>query len=62
MSVVDYAVVALLVLSVGAGVMRGAIREVLNVVGWLLAFGIAHTYAADLAPHFAERGSACSPA
>ncbi len=54
MNAVDYAVVLLMLLSVGAGIMRGAIREVVNIIGWVLAYGIAHTYAADLAPHFAD--------
>ena len=54
MNAVDYAVIALLLLSVGAGVMRGAIREVLNIAGWVLAYGISHSFAADLAPVFSE--------
>ena len=54
MNAVDYAVVVLMLLSVAAGAMRGAIREVLNIAGWVLAYGIAHAFAADLAPMFAD--------
>ncbi len=54
MNAVDYAVIALLLLSIGAGVIRGAIREVMNIAGWVLAYGIAHAFASDLAPFFSE--------
>ena len=54
MNAVDYGVIVLLLLSVGAGVVRGAIREVMNIAGWILAYGIAHAFASDLAPMFAE--------
>jgi membrane protein required for colicin V production len=54
MNAVDYAVIVLLLLSIGAGVIRGAIREVMNIAGWVLAYGIAHAFAADLAPLFSE--------
>lgn len=54
MNAVDYAVVALMLLSVAAGAMRGAIREVLYIAGWLLAYGIAHAFAGALAPLFAD--------
>jgi len=54
MNAVDYAIIVLMLLSVAAGAVRGAIREVLNIAGWVLAYGIAHAFAADLAPMFAE--------
>lgn len=54
MNAVDYAIIVLMLLSVLAGAVRGAIREVLNIAGWVLAYLIAHAFAADLAPLFAE--------
>ncbi|MBI3715433.1 MAG: CvpA family protein [Betaproteobacteria bacterium] len=54
MNELDYAIVALLVLSVIVGCWRGAIREVLNMAGWVLAFIVAHAYAGDLARQFSE--------
>ena len=54
MNAVDYAIIVLMLLSVAAGAVRGAIREVLNIAGWVLAYIIAHAFAADLAPLFAD--------
>ncbi len=54
MNEIDYAIIALLVLSVLVGAWRGAIREVLNIVGWVLSFILAHAYAGDLARQFAD--------
>ncbi|MCA3000150.1 MAG: CvpA family protein [Burkholderiales bacterium] len=54
MNALDYGVIVLALLSVGAGVVRGAIREVINLAGWILAYGSAHAFAADLAPLFAD--------
>ena len=54
MNTVDYAVLVLVLRSIGAGVLRGAIREVMNIAGWVLAYGIAHTFAADVAPLFSD--------
>jgi membrane protein required for colicin V production len=54
MNAVDYGVIVLMLLSIGAGVVRGAIREVMNIAGWVLAYGLAHAFAADVAPLFAD--------
>ena len=54
MNGLDYAIIVLLLLSIGVGVIRGAMREVMNIIGWVLAFILAHAFATDLAPHFAE--------
>jgi membrane protein required for colicin V production len=54
MNAIDYGVIVLMLLSIGAGVVRGAIREVMNIAGWVLAYGLAHAFAADLAPIFAD--------
>ncbi len=54
MNGVDYAIIVLMLLSIGVGVIRGAIREVMNLIGWVLAFVLAYTYAGSLAPQFSE--------
>ncbi len=54
MNGLDYAIIVLLLLSIGVGIIRGAMREVMNIIGWVLAFILAHAFATDLAPHFAE--------
>ncbi len=54
MNEIDYAILAVLLLSVLIGAWRGAIREVLNIVGWVLSFILAHAYAAELAKQFQE--------
>lgn len=50
----DYIAVAILLISVGIGVLRGAVREVFNLVGWILAFFLSRQFAASLATHFAD--------
>ncbi len=50
----DYAIIILMLLSIGVGIIRGAMREVMNIIGWVLAFIVAHAFAADLAPHFSD--------
>jgi membrane protein required for colicin V production len=57
MNALDYAILAVLLISVVVGVFRGAIREILNIVGWVMAFVLAHAYAGSLAPQFAEWAS-----
>lgn len=54
MNALDYAVITLMVISIGVGIVRGAIREVINVGAWVLAFVLAHTFAGTLAGYFAE--------
>ena len=54
MNGIDYAIIFLLLLSIGVGIFRGAMREVMNIAGWMLAFILAYTFAADMAPHFAD--------
>jgi membrane protein required for colicin V production len=54
MNGIDIAIASLLLISIGVGVIRGAIREVMNIVGWVLAYIIAHAFAPDLAPYFSE--------
>jgi membrane protein required for colicin V production len=54
MNAIDIGILALMLISVGAGIIRGAIREVMNIMGWVLAYMLAHAFASDLAPLFAD--------
>jgi membrane protein required for colicin V production len=54
MNGIDYAIIGLMLISIGVGMLRGAIREVMNIVGWVLAFIIAHSFAASIAPLFSD--------
>jgi len=46
----DYAVLAIIGISIVVSIMRGAIKEFLALFGWIAAFYIAKTYASVLAP------------
>lgn len=46
----DYAVLAILGISIVVSMMRGAIKELLALLGWIAAFYIAKTYSSQLAP------------
>jgi membrane protein required for colicin V production len=48
-SPLDYAVLAVLVLSMAWGVWRGLMREVISLAGWILAFFAANYFAEPLA-------------
>lgn len=50
MTVFDYTVLIIIGLSVFLGIMRGLVREVLGLVGWVAAFFIAKTYSSQLVP------------
>ncbi len=54
MNELDYAIIALVALSMVVGIVRGAIREVINFAGWILAFVLAHAFAQVLAGYFAD--------
>ena len=54
MNELDYAVIVILLISIGIGVLRGAVREVLNIAGWVLAFILSHAFAPSLAAHFSD--------
>ena len=51
LSWIDWAFIAVLVLSVAVGLKRGFVFEVMSLVGWLVAWFAAQWFAADLAPH-----------
>ena len=46
----DYSVLLIIGISIIVSMMRGAVREVLAIVGWLAAFYVAKTYASQLIP------------
>ena len=49
MNWLDYVVIGVFVLSIGWGVWRGLVREVMSLVGWVIAFLCANLFAAPLA-------------
>ena len=51
---VDYAILAILVVSVAISVLRGFLREALSLAGWVLAFWLALTFADDVSGLFAN--------
>jgi membrane protein required for colicin V production len=53
MTWVDYAVAAVLALSIVWGVWRGLVREVLSILAWVIAFLAANLLAGPLAPRLA---------
>lgn len=50
----DYLVLAILGLSIVLSVMRGLVLEALSIVGWVLAFFVAKSYASQLVPMMPE--------
>jgi membrane protein required for colicin V production len=52
MTWLDYAVIAVLVLSIAWGAWRGLVHEVISLAGWILAFVAANLLAAPLAEMF----------
>ncbi|MDX1914223.1 MAG: CvpA family protein [Methylophilus sp.] len=50
MTAFDYAVLLIIGLSVLISLMRGVVREVLSLFGWVVSFYVAKTYASQLAP------------
>ena len=54
MTIFDYVVLAIIGLSVFFSIMRGMVREVLSLAGWVLAFFVAKTFTLELAPLLPE--------
>ncbi len=50
MTVFDYAVLTIIGLSIILSIMRGLVREVLSILGWIAAFYVARTYVDQLIP------------
>ena len=46
----DYVVLLIIGISIVVSMMRGAVREVLAIIGWLAAFYVAKTYTTQLIP------------
>ncbi len=51
MSYLDWALLAVLVLSCGLGFWRGVIHETLSLAAWLLGFVLSSKYASEVASH-----------
>lgn len=45
----DYAILAVIVISIGVGALRGFIMEVFSLLVWVAAFGVAYHFAGDVA-------------
>ncbi len=54
---VDYAIIAILVVSAAISLLRGFLREALSLLGWVLAFWLALTFADDVSELFTSYGS-----
>lgn len=50
MTIFDYVVVCILVSSVVISTLRGLVKEILSLVGWVAAFIVANAFGAKLAP------------
>lgn len=50
MTVFDYAVLVIVGISVLISLMRGAVREILSLLGWVIAFYVARTYSSLVVP------------
>ena len=54
MNELDYAIIIVVLVSLAICAWRGAIREIINIGGWVVAFILAHAFSASLAPYFAD--------
>ncbi len=50
MTIFDYAVLGILLVSVLLSIFRGAVRELLSLAGWVIAFMAARSLSIDLVP------------
>ncbi|SFC96728.1 CvpA family protein [Massilia yuzhufengensis] len=50
MTIFDYLVLFVLVSSVVISTLRGLVKEILSLLGWVVAFVVANAYGAQLAP------------
>jgi membrane protein required for colicin V production len=55
MTLFDYAVLAIVGFSVLLGVIRGFVREVIALAGWVIAFVVASVYGGAVAPLLAQQ-------
>jgi membrane protein required for colicin V production len=49
MTLFDYGVLAILLMSIVVSVLRGLVREILSLIGWIAAFTVASLFAGDMA-------------
>lgn len=54
MTIFDYTVLVVMGVSILLGVLRGLVREALNLLAWVGAFWLANVYALDVAPMLPE--------
>ena len=50
MTIFDYLVLFVLIASVVISTLRGLVKEILSLLGWVVAFVVANAYGAQLAP------------
>lgn len=54
MTIFDYVVLFVLITSVVISTLRGLVKEILSLLGWIVAFVVANAYSAGLAPLLPE--------
>lgn len=54
MTIFDYLVLFVLICSVVISTLRGLVKEILSLLGWIVAFVVANAYGAQLAPLLPE--------
>ena len=54
MTIFDYLVLFVLIASVVISTLRGLVKEILSLLGWIVAFVVANAYGAKLAPMLPE--------
>lgn len=54
MSWLDYAVLGVFIVSLALGMWRGLVREVVSILGWIIAFLAANLFAGPLGPSMPE--------
>lgn len=54
MNTLDYTVIAIVLLSIVCGLVRGVILEVLHIAGWVIAFMMAQIFMPVLRPYFSD--------
>jgi len=55
MTLFDYVVLFIIALSVLIGALRGLVREIVSLAGWIVAFIVANLWASSLAPLLPEQ-------
>ncbi|MCE5180867.1 MAG: CvpA family protein [Betaproteobacteria bacterium] len=50
MTVLDYTILAIIGISILLGMLRGLVREALNLLAWVAAFWVANAYTVEIAP------------